>query len=136
MRGKSSRDLDYVAFSASSGATVGTPTSAPFFAVTTTTLDIPLNYYQATFYYMDTSASENYGGGAGPLISLSVPGASAVHRHPGGFDHARRDLSDRPSPLGAGQTLPASGQPPPQVWDLEVRDFYGNPSPGDREHGN
>ncbi|MFA6002545.1 MAG: hypothetical protein WC881_00605 [Elusimicrobiota bacterium] len=120
-----SRLNDYVAFSTAPDQAVGSRSNAPYFTLSTKTVDIPLDSYQATFYYMDTTASNRYpSGGLKPVIGLSVNGlfsaVQSVDVLPDSIDRAAVSQ-------GAGQALKAGTTS--QAFILETRDYYGNASP-------
>ncbi|MFI5345202.1 MAG: hypothetical protein ACHQ51_02395 [Elusimicrobiota bacterium] len=121
-----SRANDYVGFSLSSGAFFGSRVSAPSFYVSTKTVDVPLNRYETTFYFMDTSASNLYASGAStfPVIGLSAPFLTSAQQ-------PVTVLSDSIDGIaistGGGQALPAGATS--QIFVYETRDIFGNPSP-------
>jgi hypothetical protein len=106
-----------VAFSTAADAVAGTRFSPPAFNVSTRTLDIPLGGYQATFYYLDTTASSQYasGGGTKPVIQISAPGLFAtqlgvnVVRKRTNCDRTRPSLA--PPELVVESLMPAQPRP-------------------------
>ena len=115
---------DYVGFSRSSDSFAGSRVASPSFLVSTQTVDIPIGSYSATFYYLDTTASNGYALPGSPTIALAVPGlvgsAQEVLVSPDGIDGLA--ISS-----GAGQGLLAGATS--QVFSLEASDYYGNASP-------
>jgi hypothetical protein len=97
---------DYVGFSTATDQMEGSRYNAPAFNVSTETVTIPLNAYQATFYYIDTTASSRYSiaGATRPLIGLDVTGLLSATQPvlvtPGDADGVAVSS-------GLGQVLPA-----------------------------
>ncbi len=121
-----SRLNDYVGFSRSSEAIPGTRVSAPAFLTSTTTVDIPLGQYFATFYYLDTTASVNYdlSGGTKPILEIASPGLFSAQQGV----YIAPDTIDRIAfSQGAGQTLLAGATSALMI--AQTRDYYGNASP-------
>ncbi|MEQ1918123.1 MAG: hypothetical protein ABL955_02910 [Elusimicrobiota bacterium] len=117
---------DYVGFARSSDSIPGTRTSAPAFLASTTTLDIPLGQYYATFYYLDTTASNNYdlSSGTKPIVQIQTAGLFSAGQ--GVF--IQPDSIDRVAiSTGAGQTLLAGTTS--SLLVVESRDYYGNAAP-------
>ena len=102
---------------------------AQFMASTVTYATVPLDSYSATFYYLDTTASEVYANPAStkPLIGVYTPehfswedSEQAVYVNP---SYTKRvNVRD-----GAGQTLTAGVTS--QAFVLAIEDNFGNPTP-------
>ncbi|MDO8802826.1 MAG: fibronectin type III domain-containing protein [Elusimicrobiota bacterium] len=118
---------DSFSFSISSAFSGAFP---PVFASTISFLDIPLDAYSATFYYLDTAASSVYASSAAPIkpiLGLSVPemvnwaaSTQSVTIVP--------DLTYRVNvSSAAGQSLTAGATS--QNFMLSIEDHYGNPTP-------
>jgi len=72
-----SSSFDAYGFSASSSITSPPPPTSPGFIASTTSVIIPMNSWQTTFYYLDTTASNNYTlPVSSPLIAAWVNGQS------------------------------------------------------------
>ncbi|MDT8285807.1 MAG: Ig-like domain repeat protein [Elusimicrobiales bacterium] len=113
-------------FSASTTLAGGFP---PVFASTISYVDIPLDRYAATFYYLDTTASSVYSVAVPtrPIVGLSVPAreewAGSTQSVTITPDYTYR-VNVR---SGAGQVLTAGTTS--QMFTLAVEDLYGNPTP-------
>ncbi|MHB0996416.1 MAG: hypothetical protein ACYC2I_08615 [Elusimicrobiales bacterium] len=118
---------DSFSFSPSSAVAGGFP---PKFESEASYLDIPLNGYAATFYYIDTTASTVYPSSSTPvrpIIRLSAPERE-------GWAASTQSVTVLPDftyrinvSSGAGQTLTAGVTS--QMFVLSVEDMYGNPTP-------
>ena len=114
-------------FSASSGTNAGSLTVAPSFQTPANNVTIGLNNYQTTFYYLDTTASEQYSTGGStiaPVIQVSIGGLTALQF----VVPVGPDVADRVAvSSGVGQTLLAGATS--QAFGLQTQDSYGNGSP-------
>jgi len=117
---------DSFSFSASTVAAAAFP---PVFASTVTYLDIPIDSYSATFYYLDTTASSVYGSTLTlrPLIKLQADDqpAWASSTQP---VHVLSDFTYRVNvSLNAGQSVMAGTTS--QMFAMSIEDKFGNPTP-------
>ncbi|MDO8805613.1 MAG: Ig-like domain-containing protein [Elusimicrobiota bacterium] len=118
---------DSFSFSVSSTVSGAFP---PVFASTISYLNIPLDAYTATFYYLDTTASSVYSSSMTPIrpiLKLSVPERAGWAASTQSVT-ILPDLTYRMNVRGnAGQTLIAGATS--QAFDLSIEDRYGNPTP-------
>jgi len=117
---------DAFSFSASSSLAAAFP---PVFASTATFLDIPLDAYFATFYYLDTTASAVYGSTIPlrPVIKIAAPDRPAWSASTQPV-HVLPDFTYRVNvSLNAGQTVMAGTTS--QMFAMAIEDRYGNPTP-------
>ncbi|MBI4376494.1 MAG: hypothetical protein HY549_08595, partial [Elusimicrobia bacterium] len=117
---------NYVAFSSAPLFVPGSRSGPPAFINSTATVSIPLNQYQATFYYLDTTASSVYSfaGGTKPIISV---GAQGLFSNNQGVYVIADVIDGIKVTTGAYQTLGAGTTS--QALYIETRDIYGNQSP-------
>ncbi|MDP2867175.1 MAG: hypothetical protein Q8O90_13120, partial [Elusimicrobiota bacterium] len=118
---------DAFSFSKSSAVSGAFP---PVFASTISYLDIPLDVYTATFYYLDTTASSVYPSSMTPIrpiLRLSVPDRA-------GWAASTQSVTIVPDltyrvnvSSNAGQVLTAGATS--QLFMLSIEDHYGNPTP-------
>ncbi|MEK7721300.1 MAG: hypothetical protein AAB359_02800, partial [Elusimicrobiota bacterium] len=118
---------DAFSFSKSSAVSGAFP---PVFASTVSYLDIPLDAYAATFYYLDTTASSVYPSSAAsirPILRLSVPERE-------GWAASTQSVTIVPDltyrvnvSYNAGQILTAGATS--QLFMMSIEDTYGNPTP-------
>ncbi|MBI5240835.1 MAG: hypothetical protein HY926_10215, partial [Elusimicrobia bacterium] len=126
---------DYVAFSTGAVYAAGSRAMPPVLATTTRTVTIPVLAYGATFYYVDTTASNRYAadGTTRPVISLACPPLQGSEQ---GVIIAPDSIDRIAITTGAGMGLLAgttsampAGSANYAPFFLETRDYYGNASP-------
>ncbi|MCK5583855.1 MAG: hypothetical protein KAI33_08695, partial [Elusimicrobiales bacterium] len=117
---------DSFCFAASSAMSGAFP---PIFESTVSFVTIPLDYYSATFYYLDTMASSGYEVAlpTKPVIGLAVPERPTWQPSEQSVIVAP-DTADRISVRdGIGQTIMAGATS--QMFVMSLDDRFGNPTP-------
>src|ERR1019366_8981321 len=116
----------YNAYGFSTSSDVIASVTPPGFVVSTTTVLIASGTWATTFYYLDTTASENYPTPAlSPLVAAWVEGTF--------WSTGTQTVSVLPKPISrigmvsAPTTLTAGATS--QVFQFATRDYYGNNSP-------